>query len=53
MVIRFNDTMYRAAELRDAVNEQLLAMAKDGTMLKIAENYVKDGLVLESLCMLG
>ena len=40
-------------ELRDAVNEQLLAMAKDGTMLKIAENYVEDGLVLESLCMLG
>ncbi len=40
-------------ELRDAVNEQLLAMAKDGTMLKIAENYVNDGLVLESLCMLG
>ena len=40
-------------ELRDAVNEQLLAMAKDGTMLKIAENYVDDGLVLESLCLIG
>ena len=40
-------------ELRDAVNEQLLAMAKDGTMLKIAENYVDDGLVLDSLCLIG
>lgn len=38
-------------ELRDAVNEQLLAMAKDGTMMKIAENYVDAGLVLESLCL--
>ena len=40
-------------ELRDAVNEQLLAMAKDGTMLKIAENYVDYGLVPESLCLIG
>ena len=40
-------------ELRDAVNEQLLAIAKDGTMLKIAENYVEDGLVLESLCLIN
>ena len=40
-------------ELRDAVNEQLLAMAADGTMLKIAENYVDDGLVLEGLCLIN
>ena len=40
-------------ELRDAVNEQLLAMAEDGTMLKIAENYVDDGLTLDSLCLIG
>ncbi|MBO4854580.1 MAG: amino acid ABC transporter substrate-binding protein [Oscillospiraceae bacterium] len=39
-------------ELRDAVNEQLLAIAKDGTMLKIAENYVDAGLVLDSLCLI-
>jgi len=39
-------------ELRDAVNEQLLAMAKDGTMLKIAENYVEEGVVIDSLCLL-
>lgn len=39
--------------LRDAVNAELLAMAKDGTMLKIAEKYVDSGLVLESLCMLN
>lgn len=38
-------------ELRDIVNEQLLAIAADGTMLKIAENYVDDGLVLESLIL--
>ena len=37
--------------LRDAVNEQLLAMAADGTMLKIAEKYVDQGLVLEGLCL--
>ena len=40
-------------ELRDAVNEQLLALAADGTMLKIAENYVDDGLVLEGLCLIN
>ncbi len=40
-------------ELRDAVNEQLLALAEDGTMLKIAENYVDDGLTLDSLCLIG
>ena len=40
-------------ELRDAINEQLLAMAQDGTMMKIAENYVDEGLVLDSLCMIG
>ena len=39
-------------QLRDAVNEQLLAMAKDGTMLKLAQDYVDDGLVIEGLCML-
>ena len=38
-------------ELRDAVNDELLKMAEDGTMMKIAENYVDDGLVLDSLCM--
>ena len=40
-------------ELRDAVNAELKKMAEDGTMLKIAENYVDDGLVIESLCMLA
>lgn len=39
-------------ELRDAVNAELLALAEDGTMLKIAENYVDEGLVLESLCLI-
>ena len=39
-------------ELRDAVNAELKKMAEDGTMLKIAQNYVDDGLVIESLCML-
>ena len=38
--------------LRDAVNEQLLAIAKDGTMLTIAENYVDQGLVIENLCLI-
>ncbi len=38
-------------ELRDAVNAELLKMAEDGTMMRIAENYVDDGLVLESLCL--
>jgi polar amino acid transport system substrate-binding protein len=38
-------------ELRDAVNKTLLEVAADGTMMKIAENYVDDGLVLESLCL--
>lgn len=40
-------------ELRDAVNEQLWNMAKDGTMLEIAQKYEDKGLVLDSLCMLG
>lgn len=40
-------------ELRDTVNAELLAMAEDGTMLKIAEKYTDSGLVLESLCMLS
>lgn len=38
-------------ELRDAVNAELLKMAEDGTMLSIAENYVDQGLVLDSLCL--
>lgn len=38
-------------ELRDQVNAELLKMAQDGTMEKIGEAYVKDGLVLESLCL--
>ena len=38
-------------ELRDAVNDELKKMAEDGTMMKIAENYVDAGLVLDSLCM--
>ena len=38
-------------ELRDAVNTELKAMAEDGTMMKIAEGYVDQGLVLDSLCM--
>ena len=38
-------------ELRDAVNAELLKMAEDGTMMKIAENYVEFGLVLDSLCL--
>ena len=37
--------------LRDAVNAELKKMADDGTMMKIAENYVDAGLVLDSLCM--
>ena len=39
-------------ELRDAVNAELLKMAEDGTMLSIAENYVDQGLVLDSLCLI-
>lgn len=38
-------------ELRDAVNEQLLKLAEDGTMMKIAENYVDAGLSLDGLCL--
>ncbi|MBE5778196.1 MAG: transporter substrate-binding domain-containing protein [Clostridiales bacterium] len=38
-------------ELRDAVNAELLKMAEDGTMMAIAQNYVDEGLVLESLCL--
>ena len=40
-------------ELRDAVNAELLKMAEDGTMLSIAGNYVDQGLVLDSLCLIG
>ena len=38
-------------ELRDIVNEQLLAIAEDGTMMEIAQNYVDAGLVLEGLIL--
>lgn len=38
--------------LRDKVNDTLKEIASDGTMLAIAQNYVEDGLVLESLCMI-
>ena len=38
-------------ELRDAVNAELKKMAEDGTMMKIAENYVDEGLVLDNLCL--
>lgn len=38
-------------ELRNQVNAELLKMAQDGTMEKIGEAYVQDGLVLESLCL--
>ena len=37
--------------LRDAVNEQLLAMAQDGTMLEIAQKYADKGLSVDSLCL--
>lgn len=37
--------------LRDEVNAELLKMAEDGTMMEIAQKYVQDGLVLESLCL--
>ena len=39
-------------ELRDKVNAVLLDMAADGTMLKIAENYVDVGVVIDSLCLI-
>ncbi len=39
-------------ELRDTVNKVLLEIAEDGTMLKIAQDYVDDGLVIEGLCLL-
>ena len=38
-------------ELRDAVNAELLKMAEDGTMLSIAEKYLDQGLVIDSLCL--
>ena len=38
--------------LRDAVNAELNKMAEDGTMLKIAEQYVDAGLVIDSLCLI-
>ena len=40
-------------ELRDAVNAELLKMAADGTMLEIAQKYVDQGLVLDSLCLIN
>lgn len=36
---------------RDAVNEKLIEIALDGTMMKIAQDYTDYGLVLESLCL--
>ena len=39
-------------ELRDAVNAELLKMAEDGTMLSVAEKYVDQGLVIDSLCLI-
>ncbi len=38
--------------LRDAVNAELKKMAQDGTMKTIAEKYVDQGLVMDSLCLL-
>ena len=38
-------------ELLDAVNAELKKMADDGTMMKIAQDYVDVGLVLDNLCM--
>lgn len=38
-------------ELRDKVNAELLKMAEDGTMMKIAEGYVDEGLILENLIL--
>ena len=52
MSLSLQSSMPSASELRDVVNEQLLAIAEDGTMLKIAENYVDSGLVLEGLCLI-
>ena len=40
-------------ELRDAVNAEFLKMAEDGTMLEIAQKYVDQGLVLDSLCLIN
>ena len=40
-------------ELRDAVNKVLLEIAEDGTMLKIAQDYVDDGLVIDGLCLIN
>ncbi len=36
---------------RDAVNAKLHEIAEDGTMMKIAQDYVDDGLVLENLIL--
>ena len=38
-------------ELRDAIDEQLKAMAEDGTMIEIAKKYEDKGLVLDNLCL--
>lgn len=38
-------------ELCDAVNAEFLKMAADGTVMKIAEQYVDCGLVLDSICI--
>ena len=39
-------------ELRDVINEQLLAMAEDGTMLEIAKEYEDLGLSIDALCLI-
>lgn len=35
------------------MNDELLKMAEDGTMLEIAQKYVDQGLVLDSLCLIN
>lgn len=37
--------------LRNAVNSEFQKMAYDGTIKKIAANYVKHGLILDSICI--
>lgn len=37
--------------LKNAVNKELQKMAYDGTIKKIAANYVKQGLILDSICI--
>ncbi len=40
-------------EMANKVWDKVLEIAKDGTMAKIADNYVDDGLVKESLCLIN